>query len=32
VGNAPGYPLGYDGCQEFGPIEVVGGEGVCDGV
>ncbi len=27
MGNALGYPLGYDGYQEFGPIEVVGGAG-----
>jgi hypothetical protein len=27
-GNAPGHPLGFNGYQEFGPIEMVGrGEG-----
>ncbi len=28
-GNAPGYPLGFDGYRQFGPIKVVGvgGEG-----
>jgi hypothetical protein len=25
-GKAPGHPLGFDGYQEFGPIEMVGGE------
>ena len=24
-GNAPGYPLGFDGSGKFGPIQVVGG-------
>ena len=29
-GKAPGHPLGYDRYWQFGPIEMVGGEGVGD--
>ncbi len=28
--NAPGYPLGFDGYRQFGPIEVVGAGGGVD--
>ncbi len=27
AGDAPGHPLGFNGYREFGPIEVVAGEG-----